>query len=858
MTLFGSFIGRYLCRDVRRSLTTVAGVALGIAVVVGIRLANASSVAGFEAALDAVSGRTSLEVMAAAGTFDETRVAELGWLNEYGRVSPIIDAAAAIRAPDGTEEPLRILGVDILRDRPLRDYRVVRREGAAEIDVTDFLSLLIDSRAVIFTEQLARRHAVDVGQDVELIVGDRLASFRVTGLLANEGPARVLDGSFALMDLAAAQLAFDRLGRLDRLDVRLRDDVDVADAEGAIAARLAAGFRVQRPERRTEQVERMLAAFQFNLTALSYIALIVGLFLVYNTVTVSVMTRRGEVGMLRAVGASRSMVLRLFLGEALVLGVVGCAMGAPLGWLLAHGAVRLTSTTINVLYVASAAIVPALSWPDLGLALALGVPLALGAAALPAMEASRVSPVEAFGGADLVATRVRLPRRFILLPAGLFALGAWLATLGPVGGLPLYGLGAALAVVFGAALLVPALLFALQRSSGGPLGAALGGAGRIAHANLSAAVPRLSVSVAALAVSLSMLVAIAVMIGSFRETVVYWVDQTLKADLFVSAGGRSTVGAQPTISAATEARIAAHPSVVAVDSFRSLNLPYGDGLIILGAGRFGVLLEHGDLLFKAPRDGRDALRRAAPDAVIVSESFSLKFDKRVGDLVELDLPTGRRAFPIAAVYYDYSSDRGIVVMDRATFDTSVGAQRPNGLTVYLREGADPEVVRDEMRASLPEGSRLFVRTNEALRREVLRVFDATFSITYALEGIAVFVALMGIAGTLVTLTLERRRDFTILMLVGAGAREVRRIVMIEALLVGAISQAVGLVVGTLLSLILIYVVNVQSFGWTIQFHLPLVFLAQTSLLVLIATAGGGLYPARLARRFEIGELSAVG
>jgi putative ABC transport system permease protein len=368
-----------------------------------------------------------------------------------------------------------------------------------------------------------------------------------------------------------------------------------------------------------------------------------------------------------------------------------------------------------------------------------------------------------------------------------------------------------------------------------------------------------AISVAGLAVSLSMLVAIAVMIGSFRETVTYWIGQSLKADLYVAPARRSTLGTQPTISEATEAQIATHPAVVAVDSFRSMNVPYGDGLIIVGAGRFDVLLEHGTLLFKAPRDGQAAVRATlGADTVVVSESFSLKFDKNVGGVIDLPTPGGARAFRIAGVYYDYSSDRGIVVMDRRLFARHFGDQRPTGLTVYLREGAKPEDVRAELMASLPESSRVFIRTNGALRAEILRVFDATFTITYALEAIAVFVAMLGIAGTLVTLTLERRRDLTVLRLVGADHRQIRRLVVVEAVLLGFVSLAVGLVIGTLLSLILIYVINVQSFGWTIQFHLPVSFLVQTTVLVLVATALAGLYPSRLARQFELADLTTGG
>jgi putative ABC transport system permease protein len=243
--------------------------------------------------------------------------------------------------------------------------------------------------------------------------------------------------------------------------------------------------------------------------------------------------------------------------------------------------------------------------------------------------------------------------------------------------------------------------------------------------------------------------------------------------------------------------------------------------------------------------------------LIVSESFAIKHNKQPGDTVTLDTPKGKVGFRVAAVYYDYSSDRGILVMDRPVFARYFGEPQPTSLSVYLRAGADPDAVREDLLKQLGDEYRVLIFTNASIRREVLRIFDSTFAITYALEAIAIFVAILGVATTLLTLILERRREIAMLRLVGAGRRQVRKMVMIEAALMGALSQAIGLVVGLLLSLVLIYVINVQSFGWTIQFHLPLGFLIQSSILILIATALAGIYPARRAAQLhaatQVGE-----
>jgi putative ABC transport system permease protein len=394
------------------------------------------------------------------------------------------------------------------------------------------------------------------------------------------------------------------------------------------------------------------------------------------------------------------------------------------------------------------------------------------------------------------------------------------------------------------------VLHLLRRYSRSLVGA-LGIESRLAHANLASAIPRVSVSVAALAVSLAMLVAIAVMIGSFRETVVYWVNQTLQADLYIATARRSNLDSQATISPALEAAVGADREVAAVDRFRSVTLPFRERVIVAGAGDFSVLLAHGTLVFKSPHDGRQAMREAiGRDALVVSEAFALRFGVRLGETVRLPTPHGPRPFQVSAIYYDYSTDRGVVVMDRGTFARHFGDLPPTSLTVYLKPGANAEAVRERLLGRLGQAHRVFVHTNASLRREVLRIFDSTFAITYGLEVIAILVAILGVTGMLVTLIIERRRELALLRLVGADLRQIRRMIVFESGFLGVVGQLLGLVAGFALALILIYVVNVQSFGWTIQFHVPLAFLIQSSLLVLVSTSCAGLYPARFAAGFR--------
>ncbi len=859
MRLFRQFILRHLAHERLRSAATVLGIALGIAVVLAIRMTNASSLRGFERAIETVSGRASLEIVGPGLGLDETLLGGLGWLRQYGRIAPVIDGEAEARLAGGRRETLRVLGVDILKDRSFRDYNLLEF-GGKEPTPQQFLELLMDPRSIVITEKFARREGLKTGDKLELTFADRAETYRVGGLLRDDGPARAMDGNFALMDIAAAQWAMNRLGRLDRVELLVDQRERLDEAEQQIRERLGAsglGISVQRPARRGAQVEKMLEAFHFNLAALSYIALLVGLFLIYNTVSISVITRREEIGTLRALGVTRGGILRLFLAEAGGMALIGCTLGLLLARLLSYGAVSLTATTVQSLYIATAASPEPLGWWHVVAAYGIGIPLSLAAAALPAIEAAGVAPTAAMRGNDRLSTRYRLRSWLLVAPLALLGMGWWMSRQPAIGGLPLFGYGAALAIVFGAAFLVPLVLFGLGRIGARPLIRVFGIEGRLANANLAGAIPRLSISVAALAVSLSMMVAVAVMIGSFRETVIYWVGQTLQADLYMRPATRANVATDAVFSPEVERVVSAHPQVAAVDRFRNFDLAYGDGVVTVGAGEFTILLRHGSLLFKdpaSPEMAREAMGQAiGRDAVVVSESFAIKHGLGRGDRVSLLTPKGTRQFDITAVYYDYSSDRGIIVMDRATFARYWGEPQPTSLTVYLQNGADPERVREEMLAGLDDGYRVMIYTNRSIREEVLRIFDSTFAITYALEAIALLVAILGVASTLLTLILERRREIAMLRLVGADRRQVRKMVLIEAGLIGAVSQSVGVIVGLLLSLLLIYVINVQSFGWTIQFRLPTGFLVQSSVLILVATILAGIYPASRAARLHATE-----
>ena len=879
VTLFRRFILRALAREKLRTLVTALGIALGVGVAVAIRLANASALESFRTATASVAGQASIQITGAAGRFDELLLGDLNWLRDYGDLSPVItgyamtDPQARADNPPATSSPvsnatkqlprygefLEVLGVDVLRERPFREYKLIRTSaGQSQPNARDFLMLLTDPSSIIVTETFAARHHLNIGDTLALTMSDARRRYVVRGLLTDEGPARALQGNFALMDIAAAQWAFNRLGLLDRVDVKLKRDIPRERAEAEIRRRLPASLIVRRPEASASEVEKMIAAFHFNLNALGSIALIVGLFLIYNTISISVITRRDEIGTLRAIGTSRRMTLLLFLGEAILLALAGTVVGLGLGRLMATAAVKATATTVEIFFIATAATQEtasrALSVAEIALAFAAALPLALAAAAVPALEAARVRPIEAMRGAERLEKTFKPSRKFFVASATLFVVGYLLTLAGPVGGLPLFGYAAALMLMFGGAALAPNALWLACRVASHFIARWLGIVrveAKLAAANLRNAIPRLSISVAALAVALAMMTAISIMIGSFRETVAYWVDQTLIADLYARPLAQSATNFAGEIDAQAIALVKNDPAVEAIYPYASQQVTYQGEAVVAGGGDFSTFVAHGHLLFKSPADGRGRMLAAiGADQVIVNESFALRYHKRVGDVVELPTAGGPHDFEIIAVYYDYANSRGVFVMDITNYARYYPHARPNSLAVYLKPGVDADEVNARLAESVGGRYQLLFTTNRIIRREVMRIFDSTFAITYALDAIAIVVAGRGAISTLITLILERRGEISVLGFLGATRRQIRRMVVIESLLIGGVSQAIGLIIGWMLSLVLIYVINVQSFGWTIQFHLPLGFIAQSTGLILLVTAIAGLYPAARAARVE--------
>lgn len=819
---------RPLFRDRIRTLLALISIALGVAVVVAIDLAGRAAAGSFESSVETLSGKAALTITGIGG-IDEKLLGELVQLPYPLRFNARIEDFAT---PDGRGAALPFLGFDF-----------VHQAGGHWARASDSLT---KARNPIFVgSSLGWRK----GQSIKLLINDKMETCTVAGILPKSTGASGQENAI-VADIGVAQLLTGKLGKLDSIAVSTPPSKSVEQWAELLRSNLPAAATVERAGARTVQNVKMLAAFRWNLRILSYIALIVGAFLIYNTVAVSVARRRPDIGIMRALGATRSAVLFSFLLESATFGVIGSLLGLLLGRLLAAGAVKLIGNTVEMLYVSSQPAPIVFTTGSIVTALIIGIGVSVLSALAPSVEASRVVPVEAMahGRRDYI---VRIHwRRFLAGAVAAAILGIWAATRPPVGSRPIFGYVAAGLFVVATALVIPIVINGGSQLLSQVVLQKIGVEAFLALRSVRGALHRTSVLTGALATAIAMMASVGIMVGSFRETVATWMDGELRADFYLRPAGNSAADRHPTIDPAVADRIERIPGVAAVDRFRVYPISYQGLPASLGGGETKKVQVNAATYF-LPGENRARILNELPrgDNVIVSEPFANKHHVQAGSFIWLPLGETTRRFRVLGVYYDYSTERGFIVMDRGTLLKYLPDTAASNLAVYLDRGANAARVRAAINKAIGP-HRLMLFTNSTLRKGALQVFDRTFQITWALELVAIIVAVIGVAGALLALVIDRKREYALLRFLGADHLQIRRLILSEAGFLGIFGNIAGIALGIALSLVLIFVINKQSFGWTIRFHCPVLLLLGALTGVYLATLLAGLYPARAAVRMN--------
>ena len=829
---------RYLLRHPLQILFAVVGVALGVAVVVAIDLANSSADRAFRLSADALSGRASHQVVGGPGGLPEEVYRMMRLSGRWRNSAPVIEGFAAV--PARPDLSLRLLGVDPFAEGPFRSY-------SPGMDArTDVSRLLTEPGTALMTTATAARLGLQVGGSLDLDIAGERRSITLLGVLVprDEVSARALD-QLLVVDIATAQALLGQAGRLSRVDLIVPDDPAGRQSLAELQARLPANAAIIQADTRSRSMAQMTRAFQLNLTALSLLALVVGMFLIYNTMTFSVLQRRPLLGALRTLGVTRQELFRLVLVEALLVGTVGTLLGLLLGILLANGLLALVTRTINDLYFVLNVRNLSLTPLSLGKGLLLGLGATLAAALMPAMEAARSAPRTVLSRSSVEG------RRRKLLP---WTVGAGVGlTVASLGGLlvPSKSIPGSFLLMFmlivGYALLTPGAAVWLLNRLQPLLKRSFGMLGKMAARNLVAGLSRTGVATSALVIAVAATVGVGLMIDSFRVTVEQWLHSYLKADIYVTTADSGFGPGRPPLKPELLAAFQGIDDIANITRARHLSLESADGFSELFVAEIpprsfdGYWFEDGDIddIYQAFQND---------DAVIVSEPYAYHRNLQRGDTIRLRTGQGERPFQIAGVFTDYGSDQGRITMRRELYAAYWQEPQTDALGVYLPEGADSDRLVERLHAAAAGIQQVTIYSNRDLREASLATFDRTFAVTSVLRMLAVLVAFVGILNALMAMQIERSRELAVLRATGLTPQQLWRLITGETGLIGLTAGLLALPLGILQALVLILVINRRSFGWSMQIAIDPMILLEALGLALVAAILAGVYPAwRMAR-----------
>jgi putative ABC transport system permease protein len=779
----------YVRQHLPRWLLTIAGIVLGVAVFVGIHTANQSVVYAFHQTVDRIAGSTQLQISAGETGFDENVLERVQGLKKVRVAVPVIEAVVSTGIEG--QGNLLILGVDMTGDRSLRDYDL---ESDSDDTIDDPLVFLAQPDSLMITDTYARENHWGLGAKVPMSTMDGQKLFTIRGVMKSGGLTSAFGGNLAVMDVYAAQKVFGRGRKFDRIDLAVKDGANVQDVKAKLQALLGTGFQVQEPSARAQQFDSISRVYTTTANVSSVFALFIGMFIIYNTFQIAVTQRRAEIGILRALGATRRQIRTLFLGESVVAGLIGSVLGLLAGIVIARGMTGYIGSLLGEIYgVAQKADEISTDPILMTFAVLLGVITSVIAAVIPARNAARVDPVQALqkGKYQQLSAGENRARRIAALVVAIAAAACPLFERYRI----FFYVGDALAVL-AALLLTPTFALLLARALRPLLRWLRPVEGTLAADSLLQAPRRTSGAVAALMLSLALVIALGGMARASYNSIYRWLTVALNPDLYVSPS-QSLTQRDFRFPESMGGQLRAIQGVGEVQLVRDARIEIQGKPAMFVAADIGDLRKHATLppvagnieeMFRLAEQGQ---------AVLASENFASLRGFKLGDVLDIPSPSGMLHLPIAGIVTDYSDEQGSLLIDRSLYKRYWNDSTVNLFRIYLAPGASEADVKRRILEHFGNQRRLFVLTNREVRRYILRLTDQWFGITYVQIAVAVLVAVLGIVNTLTVSITDRRRELGVLQAVGGLRNQIRGTIWLEALAVGAVGLILGLAFGSL-------------------------------------------------------------
>jgi putative ABC transport system permease protein len=808
----------------RNALLAIA-IALGVALGFAIYLINRSAADEVSLAARSLYGLADLSIESAAG-FDENLYPRIAAVPGVAVASPVVEVEGKLA---NRRAALTLLGVDAFRSRQLQ-ASLAALAGTMSAGTAAF-----DPQAIFLSASAARDLQLGIGDMLEIQVGEKKEQLRVAGVLPQAG----LEDRAGVLDIAAAQWKFGQLGKLSRINVRLTSGASAAQVRAEIAVLLPPEARVTTPGEASNEALRLSRAYRSNLTALALVALFTGGFFVYSTQSLATLRRRREFAVLHALGVTRGQQLALVLAGAAIIGTCGALLGIVLGIAAARLGLGAIGSDLGAGYFRGLAATLEVRGGEIAAFWALGVTVAIVGALRPAIEAARVPTASALKAGDVASRELRTHGRVV---AVLLLLAALVLLLPPIAGLPLPGFVAIALLMIGVVIAMPSIVRLALRHA--PFVRAV--PYQVAIAQIAGTARYATLSVSAILVSFSLMVSMAIMVTSFRTSLDQWAQRVLPADVYVRLG---YVGQSAHLDASTVQRLGSLPGVAHFETGRFARAQLAaDKPPLTLVARSANHLSIANALWMTATAASQAPADAVP--AWVSEGASDLYGIRAGDTFEMSI-AGRRVRAFAAgLWRDYEHQNGAVVIDSAQYVRLSGDTGVNTVSLWLQPDVDSRLLENAIRDLLP-ATQYDLRTPPELRRLSLQAFDRTFAITYLLELVAVLIGLFGIAAGISAQVLARRGEFGVLRHLGFTRGQIATMLAIEGAVLGATGVVVGLLTGGSVSLILIYVVNRQSFHWSMDLAAPGVLLTSLSAVLVAAAAGIAVVSGRQAMSTDV-------
>ena len=835
----------YVRRHRLRTVLTTVGIVLGVSVFIGMHTANQSVLYAFYKTVDRIAGKAELQITAGEGGFPEDVLERVQALSEVKVAVPVIEAPVDTGLKG--EGNLLILAVDMTGDRSLRDYDLESGEDAV---IDDPLVFLAQPDSLMVTREFAERNGLSIGTKVPMRTMDGEKQFTVRGIMKSGGLTQAFGGNLAVMDIYAAQMVFGRGRTFDRVDLALTPGVTIQQGRTAIEMALGPGYQVEPPASRGQQIDSVIRVYAFTANINSAFALFIGMFIIYNSFSIAVAQRRREIGILRALGASRSQIRNLFLIESGLSGLVGSLIGLVCGVLLSRGlAIYISSLIAGVYGIAERTTEVARDPSLMMVGLVMGVVTSVVAGFIPARNASRVDPIQALqkGRNQTVSAGENRVRRIAAIALG--AASLTLLTLGQ-GTMPMFYAGFGMAMI-ALLLLSPTGALWLTRALRPVLKFLRPVEGALAADSLIQSPRRTSATVTALMLSLALVVSLGGIATASYNSIMNWTTTALNPDLFVTAS-QSLTERNFRFPAALGGQLEKIEGVDVVQRVRSHRINYRGTPVMLVAVEARSLAERAR---RPPVEGPPEMYELAAEGkgVILSDNFARLRNLHYRDVMELATPTGVHQVPIVGLVVDWSDQQGAILMDRATYIKWWGDDTVNIFRIYVKPGAPPMEVRRRIVERFAGTQRLFVLTNKEVKSFISGLTDQWLGLAYAQIAIAVLVAILGIVNTLTVSIIDRRRELGVLQAVGGLRNQIRRTIWMEALTIGVVGLVLGFAVGSVTLHYILEMAKRDLTGMALPYTFPWRIAALLVPLILGSAFVAALWPAESAVRGSLVE-----